>query len=338
MKKGNHVVPGVYLNYSAEQDLPVAQKIVDAIERKFHSFEETLQIAFNGTVKTLKIKAAPLKNDKGETEKMLGVDVDITAAQRSEEKIMELNKSLFVMNKELNSLNTELKNFNSITSNNYSEALRHVYINLEAIVTNDSRNLSDSSRANLRRAQSSLQRLKLLTNDINNYLQLYDIGINKQMIDPNNIIENVLSGMKGKIEDSQSTIQTTELPPFPADPLLFSHLMTNLLDNAIKFRKLVVPPIIKIHYSHADELNAVSKAINNAAYIIIVVSDNGIGFQQEETDNMFDFFYQVPTEGKHKGSGMGLAICKKIMEMHGGFIEAEGQQAMGASFQCYFPL
>jgi hypothetical protein len=70
-------------------------------KERFHPFEETLQISFNGTVKTLKIKAAPLKNDKGETEKMLGVDVDITAAQRSEEKIMELNSSLSAMNKEL---------------------------------------------------------------------------------------------------------------------------------------------------------------------------------------------------------------------------------------------
>jgi signal transduction histidine kinase len=338
MKKESHVVPGVYLNYSTEQDLPVAQKIVDAIERKFHPFEETLQISFNGTVKTLKIKAAPLKNDNGQIEKMLGVDVDITAAQRSEEKIMELNKSLSVMNKELNSLNTELKNFNSITSNNYSETLRHVYIYLESIVTNDARTLSDSGRANLRRAQSSIQRLKLLTNDINNYLQFYDLGIQKQMINPNSIIKNVISAMQGKIEDAQATIQTSELPPFPADPLLFSHLMTNLLDNAIKFRKLVVPPMINIHYSHADELNAMPKAIDNTAYMIIIISDNGLGFNNDETENMFEFLYQLPSQGKHKGSGMGLAICKKIMEMHGGFIAAEGERARGASFQCYFPL
>jgi len=338
MKKGSHVVPGVYLNYSTKQDLPVAQKIVDAIERKFHPFEETLQISFNGTIKTLKIKAAPLKNDNGQIEKMLGVDVDITAAQRSEEKIMELNKSLSVMNKELNSLNTELKNFNSITSNNYSETLRHVYIYLESIVTNDARTLSDSGRANLRRAQSSIQRLKLLTNDINNYLQFYDLGVQKQMINPNSIIKNVISAMQGKIEDAQATIQTTELPPFPADPLLFSHLMTNLLDNALKFRKLVVPSMINIHYSHADELNAMPKAIDNTAYMIIIISDNGLGFNSDETENMFEFFYQLPSHGKHKGSGMGLAICKKIMEMHGGFIAAEGERARGASFQCYFPL
>ncbi|HKC34529.1 MAG TPA: ATP-binding protein, partial [Chitinophagaceae bacterium] len=63
-----------------------------------------------------------------------------------------------------------------------------------------------------------------------------------------------------------------------------------------------------------------------------------IGFQQDEMDKMFELFHQIPNQGKYKGSGMGLAICKKIMEMHGGFIAAEGERARGASFQCYFPL
>jgi signal transduction histidine kinase len=336
MQKGSHVIPGVYLDYVTEQDQEIAQKIVDVIERKFEPFEETLHINFNGTVKTLKAKAAPLKNESGQIEKMLGVDMDITKAQQSEEKIMELNKSLFTMNKELSSLNAELKNFNTITANNYNETLRHVYIHLEAIVTNDARSLSDSGRANLRRAQSGVQKLKLLTNDINNYLQLYNIGINKQRIDPNKIIGNVIAGIKGKIEDAQATIKTTELPSLQADPLLFSHLMTNLLDNAIKFRNHV-DPIIKIHYSQDGELNERRKAADDADYIVVIVSDNGIGFQQEEMDKMFEFFHQLPIQGKHKGSGMGLAICKKIMEMHGGYIHAEGEKEKGASFQCYFP-
>ena len=212
-----------------------------------------------------------------------------------------------------------------------------MYIHLETIVTTDARTLSDSSRANLRRAQSAIQKMKLLTNDISNYLQLYDIGINKQMIDPNNIIQNVLSGMKAKIEDAQARINTTEIPKFPADPLLFSHLITNLLDNAIKFRKPVVEPVVTIHHSNG-ELQAVPKAASNGAYMIIIVSDNGIGFRQEELDKMFELFYQLPNQGKHKGSGMGLAICKKIMQMHGGFITADGENSGGASLQCYFPL
>ena len=144
--------------------------------------------------------------------------------------------------------------------------------------------------------------------------------------------------MKAKIEDAQARINTTEIPKFPADPLLFSHLITNLLDNAIKFRKPVVEPVVQIQYSNGSDLHAMSKAASNGAYMIIIVSDNGIGFLQEELDKMFELFYQLPNQGKHKGSGMGLAICKKIMQMHGGFITADGENSGGASFQCYFPL
>ena len=330
--------PEVYLEFAVAEDMPVADKIVNAIQKTFLPFEETLTIAFNGSIKTLKVKGAPLSNDQGQIEKMLGVDVDCTAALQSEVKIMELNSSLTAMNKELRTVNDELKHFNSIAATNYGEALRQVYINLEMIVSTDARTLSDSSRANLRRTQSAIQKMKLLTSDISNYLQFYDLGIQKQMINPNSIIKNVLSAMKGKIEDAQAVIKRAELPSFTADPLLFSHLMTNLLDNAIKFRKLVVQPAIKIHCSHADELNVIPKALNDTGYVIIIVTDNGIGFQQEESDKMFELFYQLSTQGKNKGSGMGLAICKKIMEMHGGFIVAESTPAMGASFQCYFPL
>ena len=298
---------------------------------------ERLQLHMKQVAAVMKAWGLEKENEDEQIEKVLGADVDITAAKQSEEKIMELNKSLSVINKELRSLNAELKSFNSITANNYSEALRQVYINLEAIVTNDARTLSDSSRANLRRAQSAIQKMKLLTNDITNYLQLYDIGINKELINPNRIIESVLSGMNGKIEEANAIVNVPELPPLPADPTLFSRLITNLIDNAVKFRKADVDPIIKIHHSRTEELNGMPKAVNNTAYTIITVSDNGIGLPDEEMDKMFELFYQLPDQGKYKGSGMGLAICKKIMEMHGGFIEAEGERARGASLHCYFP-
>ena len=336
MKKNTPVIPAVYLKYAVEEDLPIAQKIVDAIEKTFQPLEETLRIQLNGAVKTLKIRTAPLKNENGEVEKTLGVDMDITSTQRSEEKIMELNQSLASMNKELSSLNAELKNFNSIAANNYSEVLRQVYIQLETIVTTDARTLSDSSRANLRRAQSGIQRMKLLTNDISNYLQLYDIGVNKKMIDPNSIIADVLKGMKAKIEDAQATINATEIPAFPADPLLFTHLVTNLLDNAIKFRKPEVDPVITIRYSNGES-SSIPKGATNGTYMIINVTDNGIGFQQEDLDKMFELFSQLPNQGKHKGSGMGLAICRKIMQLHGGFMTAESEEGNGAAFSCHFP-
>ena len=336
MNKGELVKPSIYLDHAIERDRPVAEKIISAIEKKFQPFEETLYVNIDGIIKAIKIKATPLKNSKGEVEKMLGINMDISASVESAQKIIDLNESLLVMNNELNLLNSELKNFNSITANNYSESLRHVYINLETIVTNDAQHLSDSGRANLRRAQSAVQKMKLLTNDINNYLELHDVRIRKELISPNTYLQNVINEMKGKIEELNAKIEIAELPTLSADPVLFSRLITNLIDNSIKFKKPGENPVVKIKHTSMNGSNEASVALTGKLYNILTVSDNGIGF--ENTDKIFELFTQLPVPIKHKGSGMGLSICKKIMEMHGGFITAEAEPGKGASFHCHFPV
>jgi len=327
MKKGKQVKPAIYLDHATEKERDAAEKLVHIIERAFRPFEETMHLKIDGDIKAIKIKATPLKNNKGEPEKMLGVNMDITASLESAQKIMGLNESLLTMNKELNSLNSELRRFNSITANNYNEALHHVYINLEALITSDARNLSDSGRANIRRAQSAVQKMKLLTNDIHNYLELYDAGIKKELIYPKINLQDIIKKIKEKIEETNAKIEIEELPALSADPVLFSRLLTNLIDNSIKFRKPGEDPVVKIKHTNPNE--------SGIPYRIITVTDNGIGF--ETTDKVFELFTQLPDDVKHKGSGMGLAICKKIMEMHGGYITAEAEPGKGASFHCFFP-
>ena len=327
MKKGKQVKPAIYLDHATEKERDAAEKLVHIIERAFRPFEETMHLKIDGDIKAIKIKATPLKNNKGEPEKMLGVNMDITASLESAQKIMGLNESLLTMNKELNSLNSELRRFNSITANNYNEALHHVYINLEALITSDARNLSDSGRANIRRAQSAVQKMKLLTNDIHNYLELYDAGIKKELIYPKINLQDIIKKIKEKIEETNAKIEIEELPALSADPVLFSRLLTNLIDNSIKFRKPGEDPVVKIKHTNPNE--------PGIPYRIITVTDNGIGF--ETTDKVFELFTQLPDEIKHKGSGMGLAICKKIMEMHGGYITVEAEPGKGASFHCFFP-
>jgi len=327
INKGKQVKPAIFLDHAIEKDRAIAEKILNDIETSFQPFEETIFLKIDGDIKALKIKATPLKNSNEEPEKMLGVNMDITASLESEQKIIDLNESLLFMNQELNSLNSELRSFNSITANNYNETLRHVYINLETIITSDARHLSDTSRANVRRAQSAVQKMKLLTHDIHNYLELYDAGIKKELIYPEINLQEILRQIKEKLEEVNGKIEIEELPTLSADPVLFSKLLTHLIDNSIKFRKPGVDPVIKIKHTKTKE--------SGMPYTIITVTDNGIGF--ETTEKIFELFTKLPDEVKHKGSGMGLAVCKKIMEMHKGYITAEAESGKGASFHCLFP-
>ena len=177
--------------------------------------------------------------------------------------------------------------------------------------------------------------MKLLSNDIHNYLELYDAGIKKELMSPQINLQDIIIRIKEKIEETNAKIEIEELPALSADPVLFSRLLTKLIDNSIKFKKPGEDPVVNIKHTNINELKNVPVPLTGMPYTIITVTDNGIGF--ETTDKIFELFTQLPDEVKHKGTGMGLAICKKIMEMHGGYIIAEAEPGKGASFHCFFP-
>jgi len=338
LSKDTDIAPGIYLEYCAPEYRIAAQRIVNNITMGSQDFEELIGILPPGQDKKIvKIKAGPLNDKKKNPVKMIGIDLDITQQVHASNEINDLYGMLMSRTKDLETLNTELKTFNTITSRDYKETLQILYTNLEYIVSKDGRLLSDTSKANIRRAQSAIQRMKLLTDDISNYLQLYDLGIHRTLINAHELLKDVLEGMKDKLERANAKVEMAPLPPLYSDPFLFALLLRHLIDNAINFKKIIVPPVIKIKYSQADEINAVPQAIKDTPYTIISISDNGIGFDEEHADKIFDLFYIINENRKTKGSGIGLAICKKIMQMHVGFITAEGTTAHGATFNCYFP-
>jgi signal transduction histidine kinase len=338
LPRGKKVTPETYFDYTPEAEYLVVSAIVDKIQADFVPFEQMITLLPEGSErKIVKIKAIVIRDKKNNPVRIVGVDLDVTNQLKAAGKIGELNGILMLKNRDLEMLNHELKTFNTVTSRDYKETIQTLYTNLEYIVSKDARSLSDTSKANIRKAQAAIQKMKLLTEDINSYLRLYDLGINKTPIDPNSIIRDILSKMKGKIEQAGATIEVSNLSSLYADPLLFSLLITHLFDNALKFRKLVGPTNIRVRYSQADEINAVEEAIKNMPYTIISVFDNGVGFREEDAEKLFDLFFRLENRGIYKGSGIGLAVCKKIMSMHGGFIIAESMQSVGATFSCYFP-
>jgi PAS domain S-box-containing protein len=291
-------------------------------------------------------RIVPEKNEKGEIETVLAISRDVTELKKAEQEMREsenrvgqLNKSLFALNKELNSLNSELKTFTGVAANDYGETLRHLYINLEMIVTNDARNLSNSGRANLRRAQGAIQKMKLVTEDLISFSKLREIGGREDNVNLNNFLRAAIDDFTNKPGQPPIQINCDHLPSINGYSQLLYLLFRNLLDNAIKFRKQDNDHVINItcrELVNGNKIN-IDGAEKNTNYTVISVSDNGIGFPQTESEKIFEMFYRLHEKVKYKGSGMGLTICKRIMEMHGGFIAAEGVPDQGATFHCYFP-
>jgi PAS domain S-box-containing protein len=339
LQPGNPVVPEIYLQYADEGDREKAQRIVNAIRRDYISFDEVMTIVLPSGEKTvLKIRAIVSTNDAGQPISVSGVDLDITGSVRSAEVIHELNNELISRNYELSNINSELRTFTSIAVTNYRETLRHVYTNLEFIASREARNFSDTGKANIRKAQASIQRMQLLTDDIVNFSRLNQLDTDASWVDLNEVFRKTINDLRGKIEQTNAQIESVTLPSVKGYPLLLSLLFYHLLDNSIKFRKHAATPLIRIKYSQADEMNFSQAARKDTGYAILSITDNGVGFHDEHAEKIFDIFCQLHEKGKYRGTGIGLAICKKIMTIHDGFITAEGVPAIGATFNCYFPL
>jgi len=262
---------------------------------------------------------------------------DITTIREDREKIRHLNHSLELKGRELELLNSELKTFANVAAHDYSETLKNLYTNLEFIIGSDGSKLSNAGKANVRRAQAAIQKLKLLTDDIIAYSKISVSYGELALVDLVDIVSHVIENLKPRITQSEVSVKTDVLPIIQGYPSLLRVLFNHLIDNAIKFRKDHSEHIVHIKAEQIEGSAINHPTVNrDSIYFVVTVSDNGIGFQPEDEEKIFEMFYRVH-EKKYRGSGIGLPICKKIMDIHGGFITAKCNPDC-TEFNCYFPI
>jgi signal transduction histidine kinase len=279
------------------------------------------------------------RSQDGMSTHILNVTQTITQFKRTEEQINKLTTALFWKDRELESMNSEMKTFHHITAKDYSETLRNLYTNLEFIITNDARNLSNPGRANIRRAQSGIQKMKLLTDDLTSYTGLNETKSRQQDINLSAIWQETIRDFSATIEELNIRISVEEMPSISGFPLLLSVAFHHLLDNAIKFRKQNTQHIVTVGCRQIITETTVKSAFsqNDVMYHAVSITDNGIGIPKESLDNLFDLFFRLHDKTKYKGSGIGLAVVKKVMIIHGGFVAVDSEPGVGSSFHCFFP-
>jgi len=271
----------------------------------------------------------------GQPEQIIGIATDIHKQKVADEELKKMAREIFNKNRQLVSINADLESFNRIATKEFIETLQTIYTALEFITIKEGEKNSHSDHANIRRAQSYVQKLRLMTYDVTAYLKLNQLSPPSIPVDLNSALNHALCSLPAN--GIEMCLRSASLPIIKGDPMLLSFLFKNLLENAVKFKKEGQGLEVKIHCFKADEINFHSPALKDTPYHIISVRDNGIGFEQEESERIFKLFYRIDTRKKHGGTGVGLAVCKKIMELHGGFIEAESKPGEGATFTCFFP-
>jgi PAS domain S-box-containing protein len=274
------------------------------------------------------------RDENGVPCEKIGISHDISNEKATADEIHTLNTKLLSKYRELENVNAELQTFSDIAANDYKETLKNLYTNLEFLIANDAKNLSNSGKANIRKAQNAIQKMKLLTDDIVTFSKIPNIDKEMRAINLSEVLDTAIHDLSERIAASNASITSDKLPVIEGFQLLLSLLFYHILDNAVKFRHKDTPPEIKITYTKAKS----SALLPDTMYHKITFRDNGIGFEQNKAAQLFEIFFKLHDKQEYRGSGVGLAVCKKVMDLHNGIILAHALPEKGAEFSCFFPV
>jgi signal transduction histidine kinase len=208
----------------------------------------------------------------------------------------------------------------------------------DRLIAGNTSTMTNEARLYLSRIQEVSRRMQDLINDI---LRFSKISADRQSfedVDLNAVIRDVLSEMETTIREKEAEVTVDPLPILPASTVLMGPLFSNLISNALKYTKKKDAPRVRIRYEEGPAISAVNGKDADTRYGRIFIEDNGIGFDQKYAEQIFDMFRRLHSNAEYEGTGIGLALCKKIVEMHRGFISAIGKPGEGAVFIVSMPL
>lgn len=284
----------------------------------------------DGEIRHLKAYGKALY-DKNENKRLLGTTTDITDEIVSFRKLEERNLDLERNNKELSA-------FNYVASHDLQEPLRKIQTFVSRLEDKEASSFTESGQLYLERIKNAASRMRSLIDDL---LQFSRTNTSEKVFAKtqlNELLENAEQDLAEIITDKKAIITSQELPELYVIPFQIQQLFANLIGNSLKYCKENTPPMINISYTKVKAKNEVYLKKTKGAYHKIIIKDNGIGFEQEYADKIFTLFTRLHNKESYSGTGIGLSICKKIIENHNGFIFANGEPNVGALFAVYLPV
>jgi len=305
------------------------EKLIKEAEQEGRSIYEGPRVKKNGYIYWGSTVITALHNENKEIIGFSKITRDLTERKESEDKLKQYTTELEFQNK-------ELEQFAYVASHDLQEPLRIIRMYsqlLEKTIKN-----KEGLELYFQKIQNSANRMQELIKSVLNYSRLTSMDDEFIKIDLNSILEDVKSDFEVLINDKQAIIKSDHLPQINGVPLQIHQLFSNLISNSLKFSN--EKPLIQVKFKiiPKNEMQYLPFLNKQNQYVLLQFIDNGIGFEQEYAERIFDVFQRLHEKQVYDGTGVGLALCKKIVTNHHGFIEAISSPGDGSTFNVYLPL
>ena len=296
----------------------------------------------DGSYRWHSVIGEPVFDEENKIIKWVGAFTDIQTEKaftnELEKQVTERTQELENNNMELEKMNKELQSFTYISSHDLQEPLRKIQTFASQIMERESENLSEVGKDKFQRMQNAAKRMQTLINDLLSYSRTNTQERIFEKTDVSKIIDEVREDLKEELEQKHAVIINNDKCDISIIPFQFRQLIYNLVSNSLKFSKPDTTPVIKITSQIHKGTNTENDFSDEGHYCHISISDNGIGFDQQYNTKIFEVFQRLHGRETYNGTGIGLAIVKKIVENHNGYITAKGELDKGATFDIYIPL
>lgn len=263
------------------------------------------------------------------------LEIEVKDRMLSEEKVNSLNRKLLTNIADLENANKNLERFAFMASHDLQEPLRKIRMFSDRLYQRH-KDVQDDVDL-ITRIQRAAERTQALIADILSFSKLTAEPGDFTSVNLNDTLHELLTDLSEEIREKNAEITVENLPTLYASQRLMRPLFQNLITNALKYRKLDIKPVIKIRSDSMTDVPPNGKSGANR-YFRIYVEDNGIGFEQKYAEDIFGMFRRLHNNGEFEGTGIGLALCKKIVEQHQGFISARSLVDQGSTFIISFPI
>ena len=316
-------------------------------EKKRFDYQNKIIRINDGAERWVHTLAELIYDDQLNPVQLIGTVQDITERKNAELLLHKINEEKEKRTEELIAANNELTTFTYVSSHDLQEPLRKLQVFADMILEEEEKNLSEKGKGLFKRMQQNAMRMQALIEDLLIYSRTKTTENTFEKIDLNIILDEVKINFEDVILEKKAIIKTIGICEVKVIPFQFRQLVQNLISNSLKFSKPDFSPKITIECTieKGDTINMTSlneeagqkKPFPDINYSHIVYTDNGIGFDTQYQSRIFDVFQRLHSYEEYKGTGIGLAICKRIADNHKGIITASGELNKGARFDIYIP-